>query len=402
MRIDLRPRLVLVALAWLAFACSADTGSDASRSGGGGARGHTGGTGAGAGGDGTNFGNTTTPVAGSKGGGGQGASPATGIDCPATSAEAEVGREPADIVWVVDNSCSMAVEAAAVQTNMNRFAQLLLDRGIDVHLVLISSAKATNGMMPMMCAPTDIFCLLMALMSGFDFGICIDAPFGSGMCPADSKPPNFLHLPIPVGSNNGLQLIVDNYPMYASMMRPNASKHFAIVTDDDSDMDAATFTSRVNALDPVLFGRWFFHGIFSFTQCPDAAKIGTVHQQLVQQTGGVAGDLCLQQFDPVFDALAMDVVMKAEVACDWPIPPAPAGQTLDPGLVNVRFTQPDGNVVKLGKIPDGEDCGDREGWRYDDDKAPKTVLACPASCDIFRNGGGKVDVLFGCETIVVE
>lgn len=395
----------MAALAWLALACSADTGDGSGRSGtrGGANGGGAGATGAGAGGGGGSFGNSNAPTGGTTGGTNNMVVGPGGDECPADSAEAEVGREPADIVWVVDNSCSMAVESAAVQTNMNRFAQKLIDSGIDVHLVLISSAKVPTAMQ-VACAPTDIFCLISQLMMGFDFGICIDAPFGSGMCPADSKPPNFLHLPISVGSTNGLQLMVDNYPMYKSMMRPNASKHFAIVTDDNSDMTAAAFTTAVSSFDPdpALFGRWFFHGIFSFTQCPDAAKIGTVYQELVPQTGGVAADLCMQQFDPVFDTLAMDVVTKAVVACDWPIPPAPAGQTLDPSLINVRFTQPDGTVVNLGKIPDGEGCGDREGWDYDDAVPPTKVLACPASCDIFRNGGGKVDVLFGCETIVVQ
>jgi hypothetical protein len=177
---------------------------------------------------------------------GRGAAPPSG-ECAAAAAEAEVGREPADMVWIVDNSGSMAVEAVAVQTNMNRFAQRLVDSGIDVNLVLISSANIAYQMNPT-CAPEDWVCILGGVVAAFiDFGVCIDAPFGSGMCPNDSKPPHFLHLPHPVGSTNGLQMAVDLYPEYAQMMRPNASKHFAIVTDDDSDLAAAAFMERVNS-----------------------------------------------------------------------------------------------------------------------------------------------------------
>lgn len=326
----------------------------------------------------------------------------SGDDCLATGAEAEVGREGADIVWIVDNSCSMAVEAVAVQTNMNRFAMQLVDRGIDVHLVLISSAN-TSYQMNAACPPDDLVCAIGMLVGSFvDFGVCIGAPFGSGTCPNDSKPPNFLHLALPVGSTNGLQMALDLYPMYSHMMRPNASKHFAIVTDDNSDISAADFTQRVAALDPTLFAQWRYHGIFAFSQCPDAAEVSTVHQELVTQTGGVAGDLCTQNFDPVFDELAMDVVMNAAIACDWAIPPPPAGQTLDRDKINVNFTQPDGTVVSLGRIPPGEDCGDREGWHYDNEDAPTTVISCPASCDRFKTSGGKVDVLFGCRGMLVE
>jgi hypothetical protein len=285
---------------------------------------------------------------------------------------------------------------------MNRFAQQLVDSGIDVNLVLISSAN-TAYQMNAACPPNDFVCALGMLISAFvDFGVCIGAPFGSGMCPNDSKPPNFLHLPTPVGSTNGLQMALDLYPMYSHMIRPNTSKHFAIVTDDNSDLGAAAFTQGVNALDPTLFAQWRYHGIFSFSQCPDAAAVSTVHQELVTQTGGVAGDLCTQSFDPVFDELAMDVVMKAEIACDWPIPAPPAGQTLNRDKINVNFTQPDGTVVPLGRIPTGEMCDGREGWYYDSDDAPTTVISCPASCDRFKTSGGKVDVLFGCNSMIVD
>jgi hypothetical protein len=186
-------------------------------------------------------------------------------------------------------------------------------------------------------------------------------------------------------------------------MRPDSKKHFVVVSDDESTMmTAAAFTSAADALDPAVIKDWDFHGIFAQTMCMEASAVGNVYKELVMQTGGVAGDLCLQQFDPVFDQLAMDVAGKAEIACDWTIPPPPPGESLDPGKVNVRFTQPDGTVVQLLKIPVGEECMDREGWHYDDDANPTKVVSCEASCKKFRAGGGKVDVLFGCATIVVE
>jgi hypothetical protein len=267
--------------------------------------------------------------------------------------------------------------------------------------VLISSAN-TSYQMNTACPPDDFVCALANLITAFtDFGVCIGAPFGSGTCPNDSLPPNFLHLPQMVGSTNALQMALDLYPQYASMMRPNASKHFAIISDDNSDIGAAAFMQGVTALDPNLFADWRYHGIFSFTNCLDAAEVGTVHQELVQQTGGVAGDLCTQAFDPVFDELAKAVVTNAGIACDWPIPAAPLGQSLDSEKLNVNFTQPDGTVVQLGRIPTGQQCDGREGWYYDSDTAPTTVISCPASCDRFKASGGKVDVLFGCKTVPV-
>jgi hypothetical protein len=164
--------------------------------------------------------------------------------------------------------------------------------------------------------------------------------------------------------------------------------------------DGPIFYTAIGASDGIGFGS--SSPCIPFTDCPDAAEVGTVHQELVTQTQGVAGDLCLQQFDPVFDELAMNVVTNAEVACDWAIPPPPPGKSLDKEKINVKFTQTDGTVVDLGRIPPGEACDGREGWHYDDEAAPTTVISCPASCDRFRSGGGKVDVLFGCKTVVVQ
>lgn len=319
--------------------------------------------------------------------------------CSASGAEAEVGLESADLIWVVDNSCSMTEEAAAVQANMNRFATMLFDMGIDVRLTLISTTSL--GDPNMSCPPGDLICTLLA-GNELGLGVCIDAPFGSGMCPEDSNPPQFLHLDENVNSINALQRVMDLYPQYAHNLRPDSKKHFVVVTDDNSSVPAATFSQWVDNVDPSLFGNgWFFHGVYAKTQCP-GAQIGTVYEELANQTSGIASDLCLQQFDPVFDALAVDVVGKADFACDWPIPPPPAGQVLDKELVNVEYTQPDGVKVALAKIPEGEECNGREGWFYDDELAPTQVRSCPVACERFQSVGGKVDVLFGCVTQVVR
>ena len=51
---------------------------------------------------------------------------------------------------------------------------------------------------------------------------------------------------------------------------------------------------------------------------------GVPYRELVQQTGGEMGDLCLQDFDPVFDVLAGAVVESATLSCEWAIPEPPA------------------------------------------------------------------------------
>ena len=256
---------------------------------------------------------------GDGGGGGDDAGtgvPLGGANAPdAGSSDAGAcAADAADLIWMLDNSCSMAVEAAAVQQGINAFATELADRGVDANLVLISS---TNVIPDSMCAPNDFQCEIDRLVNSGAAGVCIDAPFGSGMCPDDSQPPHFLHLDVQVGSQDALQIALAQYPSYAHMLRPGVPKHFAVVTDDDSMMDAATFSDELSALGSGAFDAWTFHGLYAHSLCPDAAAIGTVYDDLTAQTIGVRGDLCLQDFPPVFDEIA-DAVSGSDGATACP------------------------------------------------------------------------------------
>lgn len=336
--------------------------------------------------------------------------------CGAVEQMAQNRLQPADIIWAIDNSGSMTEEALAVQQNMNDFATRLVSSGIDVHLAMISTTNAgpldTGGGGWASFGGGNWASFGGGAGGGLDFanecqgsnGVCIAAPFGSGNCPDDSNLPSFLHLLECVNSWNPLTRIVELQPMWASMLRPDASKHIVVVTDDDSTMGHLTadgFISAVNAFDPPL-PNWKFHGIFSFTDCPSASAVGTVYRQLVDQTGGVAGDLCTQDFTPVFDALVTSVVQGSSLACDWAIPPPPDGETFSPDKVNVKVTPSAGAALDILRVPPGSACGDQGGWHFDDEATPSKVVACPATCDSLQaDAATKVSVLFGCKSRLV-
>ena len=91
------------------------------------------------------------------------------------------------------------------------------------------------------------------LIAGND--VCIPAPLGSGNCGgADENLPTYRHVVQGVSSNNALELILQTYPQYQASLRPGASKTIAVVSDDESDLDANSFTSQLIALDPTSSG----------------------------------------------------------------------------------------------------------------------------------------------------
>jgi len=319
--------------------------------------------------------------------------------CASVSSEAQAGKQPADIIIAVDTSGSMNEEIGEVQQNLNKFAQIITASGVDVHVVMIADAT-----------------------------MCIPAPLGSGACNgADEKLPGYRHVVQTVASSDAFQQILNTYPQWKDSLRPNALKTFAVVSDDDSAMGASAFASQLVALDPSLTG-FKFDAIVSsqsgdlcplqcgFFACPNcanpccnkvspvceplAADEGKVYKDLVSQTGGVLGDLCLQNFDPVFNDMATAVVAEAKISCDYPIPPPPDGESIDPTKVNVLHTSSGGTQTTIYNVPTGESgCGNTGGWYFDDPAAPTKITVCANTCAALQGDpGGKVEVLFGCET----
>ncbi len=320
-----------------------------------------------------------------------------GGECGAVSQMAENTLQPVDIIIGIDTSGSMSQEIAFVQTHLNAFSQQIIDSGIDVHVIML----ATEGM-------------TMAGAGGLFGGgpgqnaVCIGAPLGSGMCPGDSNPPLYTHVNTEVGSNDVLNVYLSAYPQYKASLRDGSLKTFVSVTDDDAtdgpQNSADAFINAVNALEPAgstMWSNWRYSSIYCFTACPDAAEIGAVHADLVARTMGVGGDLCLQDFAPVFNQLALQVIDTVTLACDWAIPPPPGDEAFDAGKTNVRLNL-DGAMEPLTKAPSAADCADQQGWHYDDETNPTRVVACPATCTRIQAAqNANVDILFGCETVLI-
>jgi len=297
--------------------------------------------------------------------------------CVTASAESTLAKQPSDIVFILDNSGSMTLEANWVQQNMNGFSQQIAASGVDFHVVVISSYPGKGN------------------------GICIDAPLGAGGCPTtDSKLPTFLHVNQQVASTNGLSLCLSAYPKWKSALRPDAVKHIVIVTDDNSSLAAASFQSQLQALDPPTFAGFKFHGIFCYTKCATAASIGSVYKTLVQQTVGVSGDLCLQDFKPVFDKLATAVVEGSKVACDIAMPKPPDGKSINPYQVSVEIVPSSGSPQNIPHLDGSAQCASG-GWYYDNDTTPTRLILCPSTCTWAQElTGAKLSVGLGClETI---
>lgn len=347
--------------------------------------------------------------------GGAGAPPKTVTEQCASSQTSSTditSIQPADIIFAIDTSSSMTEEIGFTQTYMNEFSRLIVDSGIDVRVIMIAGPRTTGGFPPVGVGGAGgaggrggMAAGAPGVAGAQGQSVCIGKPLGSGNCPNDTNLPSYVHIERYIASNDALDVIIDTYPLYKQYLRPNASKSFVVISDDNAttppNNSAETFSSAVAALDPTLFKSWSFNGVFCFTRCGNlAAAVGTVFQSLVTQTKGVAGDLCEQDFGPVFKRLAQQIVQNSgsQIACEWTFPPPPGGQSFSTELVEVRRS---GGAVtsKLTRVRSSSECVD-DGWYYDDPVNPKKILACPDTCsDLQNDSGGKIDITFGCEQV---
>jgi hypothetical protein len=304
---------------------------------------------------------------------------------------------PADIIIAVDTSSSMLAEVGFIQDQLNAFSQQISGSGVDARVILIAQAGQPGEAIP---------------NGGRNkFAVCVGTPLGSGTCPEDSNLPGYVHVDQFVDSHDALDQFINTFPLWSEHLRPNSQKALMVITDDEATMSAEDFKTQFLALDPVLLERWNMNGVVSYSMCKDANNdnladgIGETYLSLIEETSGVSGDLCEQNFQPVFDALATQIVENAgaELLCEWEIPPAVADQTFSTELVEVnRTTGGDAGVVAAGNLARVNSVADctAGGWYFDDNYNPSRIIACETTCaDMQDDANGGIDVVFGCEAV---
>jgi hypothetical protein len=308
--------------------------------------------------------------------------------CEASCAGDEVNANfitvPSDIIWVVDQSGSMDQETDHVQAQINNFVNIIDASNIDYRVVMIAATGGSNA-------------------------ICVPGPLASTN-PACGNNTRFRLVNQRIGSHDALSQTTTRYNLYSDFLRPEAMKHFVFVTDDNSNVSATTFLTNLGNLQPAgMFDNRKFHGIYAFGNgtaqgCTGAfgsgAAEGTVYTTLVTQSSGARGVICNDDWNQVFTDITAAVISGSQVSCSMAMPAAPAGQTIDPSRVNVKYLM--GGVapgVALPKVDTAADCTASGGWYYDDNTAPTTITLCPATCtSVQQDTAANVKLELGCAT----
>jgi len=366
--------------------------------------------------------------------------------CVIHEAEAELVKQPVDIIVLLDNSGSMEDESAAVEANINvNFASVLESTGVDYRVILISRHRR---------GPRE--------ESGeSSTSICVQTPLSGLASCDDAEEPvfseRFRQYSTKVESHDSFDIAIDTYELplanddreekfgqaplgWSDWLRPDAKKVFLEVTDDDElltdeedddindneEISATDFVTRLTTLAPQHFGsdpsrpNFVFHSIVGLAekdpptaaylpeeavqagQCTgndgDVTNSGETYQELSRLTGGLRFPLCqFDAYDVVFQRIAEDVVLTRGIACDFPIPDPPPGLELDLNNIAISYLGSAGSVAQLGQAPTVGDC-QADAFYVDGSR----LNLCPSTCSRVRSDPlAAVTVLFTCESQLI-
>lgn len=326
-----------------------------------------------------------------------------GSSCDLQKYDTPLVVKPVDIIFAVDNSCSMAEEMYGIQVNINtNFAQIIGSSGVDYRVILIGEHGGYN------------------YPSSYESSICIDPPLSGAPCATPllpdtaptNNPPIFYHYDNnDIESNDMWSKMLawydepDRYNLLPSgwkgVLRADAFKFIVGFSDDriydytpvggfsfDDGIDAPgaqsvalEFDTAITTLDATQFGtptnrKYRYHAIVGVTEnlaattggylpsdplvkvdCPSAVNVGWGHQGLALLTGGSRFPVCEgQNFAVAFQEIAKDVIRGA-IACEFPMPDPPSGKELDPSTITLDYTPSgSGSATTFDQVADETHC----------------------------------------------
>ncbi len=149
----------------------------------------------------------------------------------------------------------------------------------------------------------------------------------------------------------------------------------------------------------------FVVGVFA----PAEGAQATANLGALAQAGGTGKAFVINTDQNVSQEFlaALNLIRSTALPCEYTIPP-PAMGSLDFDKVNVQFTDGAGQAALIGNVRNQGACSPTSGgWYYDVDPAtggkPSQVVACPVTCGKLKaDAMGRVDVVLGCKTLVID
>ncbi len=370
--------LALVAAAATLVACG---GSDANS-------GATFGSGAGSTGGGSTAGGTTSgsDTAGTGGtfgdgtatGGGSSTGGTTGsgdTKCASVNVKAEL--VPVYLVVMFDKSGSMDDNQkwTSCSAGLKSFFGDAKSTGMSASLQFFPQLKSGGGLDCSTASYTSTKVPMTALPNTSTFPAAIDATGPSGSTPT---------LPAITGAIAYAQTV------RTTLAASNSGKVAVVLVTDGEPNGCSSSVDNVSAAAAAAKANipTYVIGVGDVNALDQIAAAGGTTKSFTVSTSNPA------QTSAEFGA-ALATIRGAALSCEYKVPDAPAGKTLDLGTVNVVYTTGAGTADTLAY---SKDCA-TPGWHYDNPSAPTKIQLCTATCNTVKaDNAAKVSIELGCAT----
>ncbi len=205
-----------------------------------------------------------------------------------------------DVLWVIDNSCSMSEEQNLLATNFPKFMQFFQDSGLDYHVGVVStdmySFEESGRLQP------DNWTGLKWIDSDTSDATTVLSRMAvlgtSGSATEEGREATYTALET--------RAQTDNY----GFLREDAFLSVVVISDED-DYSGDDVISRANFIDWLLNFREspdmvnFSSIVGPPGSCPAAFEEGVDYLAVTSAVGGITWSICDQNWDQVLEALGM-------------------------------------------------------------------------------------------------
>jgi hypothetical protein len=303
--------------------------------------------------------------------------------CTSTSAEAH--PVPLDLIFLIDQSGSMAgPKWTGTTAALKSFFNDPASAKIGVGLSFFPNLKPFG----MTCVPEDYKIL--------------DVPINT--LPANAFPltnslPEVPGDPVQGPPNTPTYGALKGVLMAATAFQDAHPTHkvgVVLATDGEPNACGATTNADVAALAKNARN---YNGVSTYVIGVEGSNILNLNNVAAAGGTGAAYDIT-NDISAFSETIAK--IRAVALGCEFEIPDPPGGNDLDPDRVNFTYTPNGQGMPKvLLRADDILDCKDDPGWYYDSNLAPTKIILCPASCSTVQaDSNAAVSVLFGCKSQV--
>jgi hypothetical protein len=188
---------------------------------------------------------------------------------------------------------------------------------------------------------------------------------------------------------------------YATAYQDSHPAHeMVVVLASDGDPNSCSqMEDQIGTIAELAEKAYDYNGVETYVIAISGSTLANLNQIAAKGGTGLAYDVTV---DIGLFSQKMSEIRAAALSCEFVIPAAPKGETLEHDKVAVKYASGNQMQKEIPRVLGAQACGAQGGWYYDDLVMPSKIVLCPASCDAVKaDPDAKISVYFGCTPTIL-